>query len=102
MTHTSTKKNDSWSWQAILRQLKNIKCLDYFFIPFVLGPTYYIYRTLDLLQKKAVCTLKSLITLSLVLVTTQSISLVVFTDYGHPEGFFSKIRNFWAWADKLG
>ena len=26
------------------------------------------------------------------------------TDYGHPERafFFSKIRNFWAWADKLG
>ena len=24
------------------------------------------------------------------------------TDYGHPESFFSKIRNFWAWADKLG
>ena len=25
------------------------------------------------------------------------------TDYGHPErAFFSKIRNFWAWADKLG
>ena len=24
-------------------------------------------------------------------------------DYGHPErAFFSKIRNFWAWADKLG
>ena len=25
------------------------------------------------------------------------------TDYGHPDrAFFSKIRNFWAWADKLG
>ena len=47
------KTDDSWSWQAIRRQLKNIKCLDYFFIPFVLGPTYYIYRTLDLLQKKS-------------------------------------------------
>ena len=24
------------------------------------------------------------------------------TDYGHPESFFSKIPNFWAWADKSG
>ena len=25
------------------------------------------------------------------------------TDYGHPDrAFFLKIRNFWAWADKLG
>ena len=25
------------------------------------------------------------------------------TDYGHPErAFFSKIPNFWGWADKLG
>ena len=26
----------------------------------------------------------------------------IFTDYGHPDSFFSKILNFWAWADKLG